>query len=107
MNPETSSQQQVWEGVVVAWGLLFAVFFVSFAAFVTWSDWGPNGPTDEWTSLPLLWLSYSGLTQLVYVVPGYVFFLKKKMPNIARGLLWGAASIFVLNLLGYLWWLRG
>ncbi len=101
----TSDRRQVWEGFGVAWWLLFAVFLVAFAAFTTWSDWGPEGPTDEWTNIPMILLSYSGLSQLIYVVPCYVFFLKKNMPSLAKGVLWGALSIFVLNLLVYLLWL--
>lgn len=104
---ESSAQRRVWEGFGLAWALLFVLFLIFYAAFITWSDWGPNGPTDHWTDLPMYLLTLCGLSQLVYVVPCYLFFSLKKMRHLAKGVLWGAASILGVNLLVYFWCLHG
>ena len=92
--------------MAVVLGLLLAYFFVTYAVLDTWADWGPNGPTNEWTNIPLLLLSFCGLSQMVYVVPCYLFFLKTNRPHIAKGVLFGAALILAINLLVYGWWTR-
>lgn len=106
MDEIPSPRKKVFEGIGVSLALLFAVLFLSYAAFDTWSDWGPDGPIDEWTNVPMLLLSYFGLTQWVYLLPCYFFFTKKKMTYIARGLLIGGALILVGNLLlfCFFWW---
>lgn len=107
MDEPRTPQQRFWEGFGVAWALLFAVFLMFYAAFITWSDWGPNGPTDPWTDVPMYLLTFCGLSQLVYIIPCYIFFTLKKMRLLARGVLLGAGSILLLNLLVYFWWLHG
>jgi hypothetical protein len=107
MDDPAVRQRQFWEGFGVAWGLLLACFLIAYAAFVTWSDWGPNGPVDEWTNIPMYLLTFCGLSQLIYIIPCGLFFILQKMPHQLKGLLLGAASVFGLNLLVYLWWLRG
>lgn len=107
MGEPSPRRQQVWEGFGVAWALLFVLFLLSYAVFVTWSDWGPNGPTDKWTNIPMYLLAFCGLSQLVYIIPCYLFFVLKKMSHLAKGVLLGAASILGANLLVYFWWLRG
>ena len=107
MDEVSNPQRQVWEGFGLAWALLFVIFFIFYAAFVTWSDIGPNGPIDKWTDIPMYLLAFCGLSQLVYVIPCYLFFAWKKMTSLAKGILWGAASILGLNLLlFFLWWFR-
>ena len=104
MPEPRSAGWQVLEGMSVALGLLFALFFFTYAVLDTWADWGPNGPLNDWTNTPLLLLAYCGLSQVVYVVPCYLFFRKKNMVHLAKGLLLGAALILVTNLLVYEWW---
>ena len=107
MDEASIVRQKAWEGFGVAWALLFVVFLLFYAAFVTWSDWGPNGPTDEWTDIPMYLLTFCGVSQAVYILPCHFFFTRKKMFHLAKGLLWGAASILGVNLLVYFWWLHG
>lgn len=104
MDEVTTPRRQFWEGFGLAWFLLFLIVLIFFAAFLTWSDWGTNGPTDKWTDIPMYLLIGCGLSQWVYVVPCYLFFSRRKMPYLAKGVLYGAASILGANLLFFFWW---
>jgi hypothetical protein len=107
MDEERSPFHEALEGVGVALALLFTLFLLAFVVFNTWADWGPNGPTSAWTSTPMLLLSFFGMTQSVYILPAYLFFRRKGLRHTARGLLWGAGLILVVNLAAYFWWTRG
>jgi hypothetical protein len=106
MDEESLRRHQVFEGMGIVLAVLFALFLLAFAVFDTWADWGPNGPINDWASVPMLALGLCGLSQLVYVIPCFLFFRKKNQPHVARGVLYGAALVLAANLLVYLFWIK-
>jgi hypothetical protein len=52
---------------------------------------------DLWLGLFLI---YGGITQLVYIIPLTAFFRKKNNPGLVRGLLIGALTVFLGNIIG-------
>jgi hypothetical protein len=104
-DEKPSPIREVLEGVGIVLLMLFALFLTAYAAFDTWAEWGPNGPVDDWANIPMLLLSFCGLTQLVYVVPAYFFFKRNHFFNNAKGVMIGAILVFVSNLGIYLWWM--
>ncbi len=106
MDEDSSRRHQIFEGMGVVLIILLALFLLAYAVFDTWADWGPNGPTNDWATGPMLALGFCGLSQLIYVIPCFLFFRKKNQPHIARGVLYGAALVFLVNLLVYFLWIR-
>ncbi|HTC19318.1 MAG TPA: hypothetical protein VK859_00620 [bacterium] len=107
MDEITSRRNQILEGMGIVLAILFALFLLAYAVFDTWANWGPNGPTDDWTTAPMLALGFCGMSQLVYVIPCFLFFRKKNQPHVARGVLYGAALVLSANLLVYFLWIKG
>jgi hypothetical protein len=106
MDEESSRRNQILEGMGVVLAILLALFLLAYAVFDTWADWGPNGPINDWATLPMLFLGFCGLSQLVYVIPCYLFFWKRKHRYVAGGVLYGAGLVLMGNLLVYLLWIR-
>jgi len=106
MDERHIQRQELYEGIGVVLAILFAIFLLAYAVFDTWADWGPNGPVNEWTNIPMVLLGVSGLTQLVYTIPCYLFFNRKNKPYIARGVLWGTLLVMAGNLFVYIFWIK-
>jgi hypothetical protein len=85
MEPMIVKNDSVWAGLGLT--LVFHVVFGMLAGFLSTIT---NG------SFAVVFI-FPGLTQLVYIVPAYLYFQRQGRPGVAKGLVIGAAITFLLN----------
>ena len=99
---EPHGNKRLLEGVWIALAIMGATFLLACACFASWSDWGPDGPTSPWTKIPMALISFYGATQWIVILPVYFFYQKRNFKFTAKGLLWTAGGITLLNALLFL-----